>query len=83
AHLTRADNGAGVAGQQVVIDSWAGQFCVATTDASGTARCPVPPRLTSIVLFGQVHASYAGSADYLPSEYGSDTRPGGGHTRWW
>ncbi len=78
AHLTRADNGAGIAGQQVVIDSWAGQFCTATTDASGTASCPVPPRLTSIVLLGQVHASFAGSADYLPSAYGSDARPGRG-----
>ncbi len=82
AHLARADNGAPIAGQQVVIDSWAGAFCTATTDANGTASCPVPPRLTAIVLFGQVHASYAGSADYLPSEFGSDARPGRGHVRW-
>jgi hypothetical protein len=31
------------------------------------------------VLLGQVHASFAGSADYLPSEFGDATPPGRGH----
>ena len=65
----------------MVIDSWAGPFCTATTDADGTASCPVPPRLIGIVLTGQVHASYAGSPDYLPSEFGSDSPPGRGRGR--
>ncbi|HXR41191.1 MAG TPA: carboxypeptidase regulatory-like domain-containing protein, partial [Acidothermaceae bacterium] len=81
AHLVRADTGAPIAGQPVVIDSWAGPFCTATTDADGTASCPVPPRLIGIVLTGQVHASYAGSPDYLPSEFGSDSPPGRGRGR--
>ncbi|HVT77361.1 MAG TPA: fibronectin type III domain-containing protein, partial [Acidimicrobiales bacterium] len=81
AHLVRADTGAPIAGQQVTIDSWAGAFCTATTDTTGAASCPVPPRLTGIVLTGQVHASYAGSAEYLPSEFGSDSPPGRGRGR--
>jgi titin len=80
AHLTRADTGAGIAGQRVVIDSWRGDFCAAVTNAKGIATCPAPPRLASVVLLGQVHASYAGSSDYLPSEFGDATRPGHG---WW
>jgi hypothetical protein len=79
AHLTRADNGAPIAGQQVVIDSWAGTICTATTDANGVASCRVPTRLLAVVLLGQVHASFAGSADYLPSEFGDNTPPGHGH----
>ena len=81
AHLTRADNGAPIAGQRVVIDSWSGTFCTATTDAHGVASCPVPSRLAGVVLLGQVHASYAGSADYLPSEFGDKRGPGAGHGR--
>lgn len=79
AHLTRADTGAPIAGQQVVIDSWAGTFCTATTDANGVASCRVPTQLLGVVLLGQVHASFAGSADYLPAEFGDDTPPGRGH----
>lgn len=79
AHLTSADTGAPIVGQQVVIDSWRGDFCTAVTNANGIATCPVPPRLTGVVLLGQVHASFAGSADYLPSEFGDDTPPGRGH----
>jgi fibronectin type 3 domain-containing protein len=82
AHLTRADNGAPIAGQPVVIDSWRGDFCTTVTDSNGVASCPAPQQQIGIVLLGQVHASYAGSADYLPSEYGSDTGPGRGHVRW-
>jgi hypothetical protein len=76
ARLVRASDGAPVAGQQVVIDSWKGSFCTATTDADGVARCPVPPRLRSVVLLGQVHASFPGSGDYLPSSVGTLERPG-------
>jgi hypothetical protein len=75
AQLTRADTGAGIAGQRVVIDSWRGDFCTAVTDSNGVATCPVPKRLTGIVLLGQVHAGYAGSADYLPSSFGTLDSP--------
>jgi hypothetical protein len=81
AHLIRADNGVPIQGQPILIDSWQGTFCTAVTDASGAGRCPVPRRLLGAVLLGQVHASYAGSADYLPAEFGAATPPGrgGGH----
>ncbi|HSF27165.1 MAG TPA: fibronectin type III domain-containing protein [Actinomycetes bacterium] len=75
AHLV-ADDGSPIKGARVVIDSWKGPFCVAETHASGVASCDVPPSLRSVVLLGQVHASYAGSDKYLPSSSGDIVGPG-------
>lgn len=70
AHLTRADTGAGIAGQPVLIQTRRGTICTAQTDTAGTVTCRVPWTMTGEVIGGRVHAGYAGSDGYLPSSAG-------------
>ncbi len=80
AHLSRADDGAPLAGMPVVLSTRKGEICAGTTDATGTLSCTVPVRMTGLVLLGWVRASFAGTADYLPSRYGPEHhRHGHGH----
>jgi len=64
------DHGTPIAGQHVVVSTWHGQLCAATTDGSGVVSCRVPGYLAGDVLAGEVYASFAGSAGYLGSSAG-------------
>jgi len=74
AHLVRADDGTPIAGEQVTLSTRLGDFCTATTDPSGTITCTVPLRMFGQVLAGRAQANFAGTTDYLPSDYGVEHR---------
>ena len=64
ATLTRADNGAPIAGQVILFLTNSGALCTATTNAQGRAQCSSP---LTITLFKRLNGAYAGSSDYLGS----------------
>jgi hypothetical protein len=68
---TLTSGGAPVAGQSVVftsLDPYNPDVCTAVTDSNGVASCVATlDRVANIASSGGYHATFAGSADYLPA----------------
>ncbi|WP_205473314.1 Ig-like domain-containing protein [Nocardioides sp. SYSU D00038] len=64
---TLTGGGEPVAGATVVFTIGTATVCTATTNGAGVATCNASAQLLQLVLAGGYRASYAGSADRLPS----------------
>jgi hypothetical protein len=67
ATLTRADNGAPLAGQAIAFSAGSTPICTAVTGANGVASCSGSMSALDILLSDGYRARFGGTASYQPS----------------